>query len=316
MKDYIQGKELSLSVFLKNLFSENRSRLFPNNHFPTDKMLNEFLDTIKERSDKLILAVLRTFIIHNCTFNIDRLRIPQIVNKNDAGKIIYPQFEGRIEYDIRVINHHLDETNNVWEGLTWTLDLLPHFPKEAINAINAYFLANCQALPDSYLHSLSDCSAIIRARYIDYQHPNELYYNLSPKEFEILVAELYKKLGYTVSLTQSSYDGGIDVIAEKKEITLKEKLVIQCKRYTKQTIGVKDIRNLLGVVTHFKATKGVFVTTSKFSSEAKKFERNNPSIELINLIDLNKLLNANLGYKWIHKIDNLIMSYKMNTSIK
>lgn len=216
----------------------------------------------------------------------------------------------KTEYNRRLLQH-LSKNGEVWEGLTWTLDLLPHFPLEAIKAIDAYFLANCQLLPDHSLNALSDCIAIIRGRYINYEHPKEIFWNLAPKEFEFITAELYEELGYSVTLTPDSYDGGIDVHASKIEVGTKEKLVIQCKRYTKKNIvGVEDIRNLLGVVADTKATKGVLITTSSFSSEAKKFEKNNPSIELIDFTDLNKLLNANLGTYWVDKIDRIIRDQK------
>ncbi len=76
--------------------------------------------------------------------------------------------------------------------MTWVLDLLPHFPNEAIKAIDAYFLANYQMLPDNSLLALSDCASIIRARYINYEHPKEILYELKPKDFEFLVASLYE----------------------------------------------------------------------------------------------------------------------------
>ena len=121
-----------------------------------------------------------------------------------------------------------------------------------------------------------------------------------------MTAALFESMNYKVSLTQSSYDGGIDVNADKIELGQKEKVVIQCKRYTKQTIGIGDIRNLLGVVHDKKATKGVLITTSKFSHESRKFEKNNPSIELIDISDLMKLLNTYLGTYWTEKLDKII----------
>lgn len=312
MEDFIQGKELTLSAYIEILLSKNSSKLHPNNHFPTDELLNEFLKTINERSDREIRSILRKFIIHSCTFRSDEFRASNIIARIKDRKISNVQIDGRMEYDRRLLQYCLKNNCEVWEGLTWTLDLLPHFPKEAIKAIDAYFLANCQMLPDEWLNALSDCKTIIRARYINYNHPNEIYWNLEPKGFEFLIAELYERLEYSVTLTKDSYDGGVDVLAVKNEVSLKEKLVIQCKRYTKATIGVKDIRNLLGVVSDSKATKGVLITTSKFSHTAEKFAKDNPSIELINLTELNKLLNANLGTYWVNKIDNIITNQKAN----
>lgn len=310
-KKVIDSTELTLDEFLNILFSNEASNLFPNNHFPTEGLLNEYLSTIHKRSDTEIRDLLRRFIICSSTFGLDEFAVKNIIITSKDGKKQINSNSIKTEYHRRLLQHFLLNRGEVWEGLTWTLDLLPNFPLEAIKAIDAYFLANCLLLPDHWLNALSDCTTIIRGRYINYEHPKEIFWNLAPKEFEFITAELYESLGYSVQLTQDSYDGGIDIHASKNEVSIKEKLVIQCKRYTKNnTVGVGDIRNLLGVVTDTKATKGVLITTSTFSTEAKKFENKNPSIELIDIVELNKLLNGNLGTYWIDKIDRIIRNQK------
>lgn len=306
-KEIIDARELNLDEFLETLFSEQVINLYPNNHFPTEDLLNEYLSILQNQDDDDVLALLRQFIIHSCTFGADEFKAQLTIfapkEQNNPLK--------ETEYYRRLVDHFVIKKGEAWEGLTWVLDLLPHFPLEAIKAIDAYFLANCQLLPDDWLNALSNCTTIIRARFINYEHPKELFWSLAPKEFEFIVAELYESLGYTIKLTQDSYDGGIDIHASKDEVSTKEKLVIQCKRYTKDNnVGVSEIRSLLGVVTDAKATKGVLITTSNFTQEAKKFEKNNPSIELIDIVELNKLLNGNLGTYWINKIDRIIREQK------
>ncbi len=307
----IEAGKLSLTEFLDTLFSKKVNELFPNNHFPTEQMMNEFLSTIKLRNDKEIKNILRKFLVHNCSFGIDEVYAKLMVDNLKASKKSFDKSEyGDSEYFRRILRKLVTKTSDVWEGLTWVLDLLPHFPNEAIKAIDAYFLANCQMLPDNSLVALSDCTTIIRTRYINYEHPKEIFYDLKPKDFEFLVASLYDQIGYETKLTKSSYDGGIDIFAEKKEIGQKEKLVIQCKRYITERIGVQEIRNLLGVVTDIKATKGVLVTSSSFSREAQKFADSNPSIELIDCSNLITLLNTYHGTYWINKIDRIINDQK------
>ena len=307
----IEAEKLSINEFLDILFSKNVNELFPNNHFPTEEMSNEFLSTIKERSDKEIKNILRKFLIHNCTLGVDEFYAKLMLDNLKSSKKTFDKSEySDSEYFRRIFHKLVTKTSDVWEGLTWVLDLLPHSPNEAIKAIDAYFLANCQILPDNILLALSDCMSIIRARYINYEHPKEIFYEIKPKDFEFLVASLYEQIGYETKLTKSSYDGGIDVFAEKKEISQREKLVIQCKRYTKEKIGVHEIRNLLGVVTDIKATKGVLITSTSFSREAQKFADSNSSIELIDCSNLITLLNTYHGTYWINKIDRLINDQK------
>jgi hypothetical protein len=59
---YIDGKKLTLDKFLQVLLSKYNTILVPNNHFPTDEMLNEFLQSIKERSDNEVKEILRAFL--------------------------------------------------------------------------------------------------------------------------------------------------------------------------------------------------------------------------------------------------------------
>lgn len=309
--DIIYAKDLSLSDFLDKLISKDYNRLYPNNCFPTEEMMNEYLDTIEQRTDNEIRSILRRFLIHNSTYGSDEFYAKNLIARK-GDKIYFSSNNIKTEYNRRVLTKFLTNKGEVWEGLTWILDLLPHFPNEAIKAIDAYFLANCMMLPDNCLSALSDSEVIIRARYINYKHPKEIFWNLNPVDFEYLIAALFENMKYKVSVTKSSYDGGIDVNAEKDKLGQKEKVIIQCKRYTKQTIGISDIRNLLGVVNDKKATKGILITTSKFSSESRKFEKNNPSIELIDISDLMKLLNTYLGTYWTEKLDKIINKQKMN----
>lgn len=310
IENIIFAKDLTLVDFLDKLISKDFHRLYPNNCFPTEEMLDEYLSTIEQRTDNEIRSILRKFLIHNSTFGSDEFYAKNFIKKK-GNTTYFASSKIKTEYNRRVITKFLTNTGEVWEGLTWVIDLLPHFPNEAIKAIDAYFLANCNMLPDNSLVALSDCTSIIRTRYINYKHPKEIFWNLNPVDFEYLVAALFESMGYKAYVTKSSYDGGIDISAEKNELGKKEKIIIQCKRYTKQTIGVENVRNLLGVIHDKKATKGILITTSKFSSESIKFEKSNPSIELINISDLTKLLNSYLGTYWIKKLDKIINEQKI-----
>jgi restriction system protein len=307
---FIDGKTLSLEKFIQILLT-GYPLLAPNNHFPTDDLLNEFLSTIKQRSDTEVKDILRALFIKNCTFKIDLIYKETYqgidVTKDKELATYYDNFS-QTQYFKRLMSHKKD-TDTVWEGLTWIIDLLPHFPNEALRGLDAYFLANCQFLPDSYFNAFGDWSAIIRAKYIDIEVPQDIFLGFQPKEFEYLIAELYEKLGYETKLTKTSYDGGVDIIAEKKKTGKKEKLLIQCKRY-QYKIGVDEIRKLLGVLSDQKATKGTLITCSDYTREARRLEKSNPRIELINISDLTRLLNLHLGPLWHVKADGYFMKQK------
>jgi superfamily II DNA or RNA helicase/HJR/Mrr/RecB family endonuclease len=96
----------------------------------------------------------------------------------------------------------------------------------------------------------------------------------SPQEFEIIVSQLYNKMGYNIKLTQQSKDGGIDIYAKRVSESGSEYLAIQCKHYPNSVVNVEQVRALYGVVqSEPQLTKGVLVTSGRFSRECKEFAR-------------------------------------------
>lgn len=114
-------------------------------------------------------------------------------------------------------------------------------------------------------------------------------YDISPREFEELVAELFRQQGFDVELTPATRDGGCDIIASKTMGSLPFMLIIECKKYSLQNpVGVSLVRSLLGVQSDRKANKAVLVTSSRFTKSAKEFADRQQ--HLISLIDINDLL--------------------------
>ncbi len=97
---------------------------------------------------------------------------------------------------------------------------------------------------------------------------------ISPQEFEKLIANLYEKMGFQVKLTSQTRDQGIDIFAKRINESGLESLAIQCKHYTKGVVGVEHARSLYGVIqAHESITKGILVTSSKFSKECIDFAK-------------------------------------------
>ncbi len=103
------------------------------------------------------------------------------------------------------------------------------------------------------------------------ENPQELYH-LQDRDFEKIMAEIYRKLGYKVELTQETRDGGKDIIIRKPEVLGDFVYYVECKRYSaSRHIGVGIIRNLVGTVNTDRVNGGILATTSFFTKEAKKF---------------------------------------------
>jgi DNA-binding transcriptional MerR regulator len=105
----------------------------------------------------------------------------------------------------------------------------------------------------------------------DFNRNPELLRSLHPRKFEELVAELYRGFGYQVELTKQTRDGGKDIIAMKKaEVNVK--YLIECKRpQPGNYVSIASVRELYGVKLDNLATKGILVTTERFSPDALHF---------------------------------------------
>lgn len=100
------------------------------------------------------------------------------------------------------------------------------------------------------------------------KHPQKLY-ELSPRQFEELIASILKDLGFEVELTQATRDGGRDIIAHVRNAVSSYLTYIECKRYAPDNkVGVGIVREVIGVHHIRKPTKSIIVTTSFFSKDA------------------------------------------------
>lgn len=103
--------------------------------------------------------------------------------------------------------------------------------------------------------------------------------DMTPGEFEHLVANLFGQMGLESKLTRSHRDGGVDCIAFDPRPILGGKVVIQAKRYS-NTVGVSAVRDLYGTMMNEGASKGILVTTSGYGPDAFNFASDKP-IELV-----------------------------------
>lgn len=120
------------------------------------------------------------------------------------------------------------------------------------------------------------------------------------KDFEDFCEGLMKKMGYGVSTQRGKRvrDGGIDgIIIAGDELNIREKIFIQAKRYQAgNTVSAKDIREFRTVISDSQA-KGVFITTSTFSPDAKTAAQIDEAKGNISLIDINRLIRLCFHYK-------------------
>jgi restriction system protein len=152
-------------------------------------------------------------------------------------------------------------------------ELLPVRPVVEFSMVDPRFVAETDALSE-----------------LD-QRPNLM--ELSPTEFEVLIQNLFVKMGLEARQTRASRDGGVDCVAWDSRPIFGGKVVIQAKRY-KNTVGVSAVRDLFGTLQNEGASKGILVSTSGYGQASFDFARNKP-IELIDGSSLLHLLAEHAG---------------------
>ncbi len=106
-----------------------------------------------------------------------------------------------------------------------------------------------------------------------------LLQHLSWREFENLVAEFFRRKGFSVEQRgRKASDAGVDLVARIGE----DRYLVQCKHWRVQRVGVAVVRELCQAA-EAEGAAGVFVVTSgSFTDEARQFvQKNRLAIELI-----------------------------------
>jgi restriction system protein len=125
----------------------------------------------------------------------------------------------------------------------------------------------------------------------------ELLASASPGFFETIVLDLLHRMGYGATRADllrvgGSGDGGIDGIISLDRLGL-EKVYVQAKRW-QNNVGRPELQAFYGALAGQKAKKGVFITTSGFTSQAFDFAK---SVEGIVLLDGTRLASLMIEYE-------------------
>lgn len=141
---------------------------------------------------------------------------------------------------------------------------------------------------------------------------------MSPAFFEKLVLDLLLHMGYggrnkeLAKVTPTSHDNGVDGIIPEDALGL-DKIYIQAKRYVDTSVGKPEIQQFLGALEEQKASKGVFITTSKFTSGAvETASKANKRVVLIDGKDLANYMieyNVGVGKGRVYKVKEIDTDY-------
>lgn len=114
---------------------------------------------------------------------------------------------------------------------------------------------------------------------------------MTGREFEEYVADLFRSLGFAVELTPASRDGGVDVIARQVDVVgIETSLHVQCKNHA-SPVAVETVRALLGSLPASElGARAVLVCPSGFSADAVALA-NDRGVQLLDESGLRSLAN-------------------------
>lgn len=115
-------------------------------------------------------------------------------------------------------------------------------------------------------------------------------------DFEKLVVLLLKKMGYgEPTTTKKTGDGGIDGLVKADKFGF-DTIYVQAKLWKPEsTVSRSEIQKFLGALAGQGASKGLFITTAKFSDEAIQFAQRHLQQKIV-LVDGNTLTNLMIEY--------------------
>jgi len=115
-----------------------------------------------------------------------------------------------------------------------------------------------------------------------------------PEFLERLVLKLLHVMGYGASLENLQHiggpgDEGVDGVIHQDQLGI-DKIYVQAKRYRESgPIGRPTVQSFVGALSGKKATRGVFITTSRFSADALDYASNLTGFSVV-LIDGQQLV--------------------------
>lgn len=142
--------------------------------------------------------------------------------------------------------------------------------------------------------------------------------NMTPYAFEKLVVKLLIKMGYgspdlgQSMVTKKSGDEGVDGFVAKDRLGF-DVIYTQAKQWkSDSTVGRPEIQQFLGALAGQGVTKGIFITTAKFSDKAKEFVGKQLREKIV-LIDGKLLMDLMIEYNLGVSAENIYTVKKLDT---
>lgn len=138
----------------------------------------------------------------------------------------------------------------------------------------------------------------------------------SPRFLEVAVLRVLHAMGYGEGEDDLEHlggvgDEGVDGVINQDKLGL-DQIYVQAKRYREMSsIGRPDIQAFVGAISGKGASRGVFITTSRFTQEARDFAARLPHLRII-LVDGIQLADLMLEHEIGVAVDRTFKVYKID----
>ncbi|MGZ5182820.1 MAG: restriction endonuclease [Ramlibacter sp.] len=159
-------------------------------------------------------------------------------------------------------------------GLLWVIGHLLRADaqkKPALPAVEPEFFPNVprppgvRPLPQQSTASIADATRSPASSWSP-----QVFQDIEWKRFETLCAQLFAQAGFEAKTQSHGADGGVDIWLHSRNAA-GPVAIVQCKHWPNRLVGVKEVRELLGVMASHKLARGTFATSGGFTQEAQRF---------------------------------------------
>lgn len=297
----------------------SRQGVSPYFKIPYSEWVNDYLKEVHQKTNEEVKDLLRC-LLAPINRNMDNkmyetyksLKIMnESIESNNKEKEMLAFYCSSFEKNESI--RRVEKGHYAWEGLTWILELLPDRPYKAIEVLKDYWSAELNIMPDDRIIGVEQCIEIILWKFINYEVPAKKLLELKPREFEILIEQLYKSMGYKTILTKETRDGGKDIIAEIDRYDGREEVYIECKLYKTSKLNNTMVNSFCNILSNNKANRGMIFCTGYVSEKLKKIDKR---IQILTYEEIIFLLNAHLGSNWLENLPYIVGREKFHKKYK
>jgi hypothetical protein len=272
-----------LEDYIERLYQEGRTQgvPYPGHNIVVLDDVDALSDRDLERAVDRLYNLKRVRTVVLITRRIARIRNAELIrlkalDTNEAGQLLHDLIQNELSPDI--IEQAIQSTHGYPLAISILAQLLGKGDASALNNVLNGPLYDVQqvVLPSTDIVAVAAPRIVTATEGIveRLRACPESIYDLSPREFEELLAELLVGMGWEVELTRQTRDGGKDLLAYYPTEMGRILCLVEAKKYRRdRKIGVGLVRNLYGTLCDHQASSAVLVTTSSFSPDAREFQQ-------------------------------------------